>query len=65
MGNLYQKTLSPFEQVQLIIANSLSQVNTILPCVITEVNYPKVTVKHSIQRVFINENNQREYLDYA
>jgi hypothetical protein len=65
MGNLYQKTLSPFEQVQLIIANSLSQVNTILPCVITEVNYPKVTVKPSIERVFINENNQREYLDYA
>lgn len=65
MSNLYQKTFSEFENTELVVANSLAQVNTIMPCSVTSVQYPKITVKPLIKRIFINQNNENEYIPYT
>lgn len=65
MGNLYQKTLSPFEETKLIIADTLASVNTIIPCKILSVSYPYVSALPLIKRIFVNRDNTIEYIDYG
>ncbi|NBQ16882.1 hypothetical protein EBU24_01050 [bacterium] len=65
MGNLYQKTLSPFEETKLIIADTLASVNTIIPCKVLSVSYPYISALPLIKRIFINRDNIAEYIDYG
>lgn len=65
MGSFYQKTLNQFEETELIVEETLASVNTMMPCEVTAIDYPKVTVKPLIKRIFINELDQTQYLDYG
>lgn len=62
---LYQQTMTPLEQVNLAIENYLVTVDTIMPCKIVSVNYPKVTVQPLINRIVTDENQNTTYLPYG
>jgi hypothetical protein len=65
MRRAYQKTFNPFEETKLIIEDSLSNVNTIMPCEVVSSEYPTVTIKPLIKRTFYNDIGEAEFIPYG